>query len=179
MRINIPYLLLTILLFSCNRTEKIEVSNPITYFEALITDDKDAIFKNINFDFTIDDVANAEKSKQYDSTETYLAYSYDFPKDTSKFIEYADIKYFFDEQKILKIITANIYLNDSIQEIQLLENFKEYYTHKYGSAKLDDYQYYTWDATADSKNTKGKYYFNIGIKKLDGDYGVALELLRQ
>ncbi len=177
MRKNIQYLFFSFVFFIACKSDKIVIKNPTVFFQELITDDKNAIFKNINFDFSKDDVIDAEKSQQYDATESHLAYSYNFPKDTSKFVEYADIKYFF-EHSVLKIITVNIYLNDSVQEAQLLDNFNEYYTQKYDAPKLDEYNYYSWDATADSKTTKGKYYFNIGIKKLEGEYGLALEFLR-
>ena len=175
---NIQYFIFSFVFFIACKSDKIVIKNPTVFFQELIADDKNAIFKNINFDFSKDDVIDAEKSQQYDATESYLAYSYNFPKDTSKFVEYADIKYFFDEHDVLKIITVNVYLNDSIQETQLLDNFKEYYSHKYDAPKIDEYQYYSWDATADSKITKGKYYYNIGIKKLAGEYGLALEFLR-
>jgi hypothetical protein len=171
-------LFLLIILYSCKNENNIKIKNPTVYFEQLITKEKKAIFKNLNFDFTLDEVKKIENAQLYDATNEHLFYSYNFPKDSTNFVEYADIKYFFDEESILKIITANIYLNDSIQETQLLENFKEYYTIKYGDTKLDDYEYDNWDATADSKNTKGKYYYNIGIKKLKDEYGVAIEILK-
>lgn len=170
--------LILLLIISCKNDNDIEISNPSVYYQELITKEKKAIFKNINFDFTLEEVQKIETAQLYESTEEHLFYSYNFPKDSSKFVEYADIKYFFDEDKILKIITANIYLNDSLQEAQLLQNFKEYYNEKYGDTKIDDYSYDNWDATADSKNKKGKYYYNIGIKKLENEYGVAIELLR-
>lgn len=169
---------LIVVLVSCRRKEKIEVTNPTIYFTDLITDNPEGIFKNVNFDFTIDDVKATENAQLYEATDDHLFYSYNFPKDTSLFVEYADIKYFFDENKILKIISTTIYLNDSIQETGLLQNFHDYYTEKYGDDKTDDYKYSTWNATAESKSTKGKYYFNIGLKELGNEYGVTLELLR-
>lgn len=171
-------LIISIFLFSCKNENDIEVSNPSIYYKELITKEKKAIFKNINFDFTLEEVKKVENAQLYEATPEHLFYSYNFPKDSSLFVEYADIKYFFDEENTLKIITANIYLNDSVQESQLLENFKEYYTIKYGDTKIDDYDYDNWDATADSRNKKGKYYYNIAIKKLENEYGVAIELLR-
>ncbi len=173
------YIILLVILFtSCRNENNIEISNPTIYFNEIITNEKNAIFKNINFDFTLDDVKKTDNAQLYEATAEHLFYSYNFPKDSSQFIEYTDIKYFFDEDNILKIITATVYLNDSIQEAKLLENLKEYYTIKYGDTKVDDYSYDNWEATADSKNKKGKYYYNIAIKKLENEYGVTIELLR-
>lgn len=175
---NIYLLVISALLYACQNENNIKIDNPTVFFNELITKEKKAIFKNVNFDFSIDDVKKTENAQLYEATKEHLFYSYNFPKDSSVFIEYVDIKYFFDETNTLKIISANIFLNDSIQEQHLLDNFREYYTIKYGDSKVDDYQYDTWEATADSKNKKGKYYYNIAIKKMKGEYGIMVELLR-
>ncbi|QQR98488.1 MAG: hypothetical protein IPK18_02875 [Sphingobacteriales bacterium] len=94
------YIILLVILFtSCRNENNIEISNPTIYFNELITKEKNAIFKNINFDFTLDDVKKTENAQLYEATAEHLFYSYNFPKDSSQFIEYTDIKYF-----LMKII---------------------------------------------------------------------------
>jgi hypothetical protein len=124
-------------------------------------------------------VKKSEDSKLYESSPDHLFYEFSYPKDSTIFSEYANIHYYFNENNQLDIITADIYLNDSIQERQLKDNLVEYYTIQYGNPETDDYGYSTWKAVGKDKQSEKEYTYSVAIKKLKEDFGLALEFLKQ
>jgi hypothetical protein len=70
-------------------------------------------------------------------------------------------------------------MNDSIQENKLRNNLMDYYTYKYGSLQKDDNEQDVWKGTFTDKKTNQSYYYSVAIKKLEDDYGVSIEYVRE
>ncbi len=169
-----------ILLNSCkNEATKISVKNPSPYFTNFFSEHEEGILKSISFNSQAGEIKKIEKSKLYESSNDHLFYEFSYPKDSTPFEEYANIHYYFNEANTLDIITADIYLNDSIQEQQLKNNLIDYYTQQFGNPKTDDYGYTTWNASKKEKKTDKEYSYSVAIKKLKDDYGINLEYLKE
>jgi len=174
------FLLALLLLHSCrNDNAKNEIKDPSPYFKTFITGDEKNVLRDINFNLSADEIKKNETSKLYEETPDHLFYEFSFPTDSTAFSEYANIQYFFDENNQLDIITADIYMNDSIQENKLRNNLMDYYTYKYGSLQKDDNEQDVWKGTFTDKKTNQSYYYSVAIKKLEDDYGVSIEYVRE
>lgn len=176
----IPYIAALFLLYSCrNNQTKNEIQNASPYFKAFITGDEKYVLRDINFNLTSEEIKEKETSKLYEETPDHLFYEFSFPTDSTAFSEYANIQYFFNENNQLDIIIADIYMNDSIQENILRNNLTDYFNYKYGTQVKNDDDQEVWKGTfLDDKSNKS-YYYTIDIKKLEDDFGVSLEYVRE
>lgn len=168
-------------LFTSCKHEKYKetLKDPSPFFTNLFTGNEDAVFRGINFNETSDAVKKMEKAKLYESTSDHLFYEFTYPKDVTPFSEYANIQYFFNEENQLDIITTDIYLTDSIQEIKLKNTLTQYYNMRFKEEDENESEYPVWKATyEDIKNDKN-YNYTISLKEVSDDFGVSLEYMRE
>lgn len=164
---------------SCHHDSKDAIKDASPYFTGLFTGNEDAVFRGINFNETSDAVKKTETSKLYESTPDHLFYEVTFPKDSTPFSEYANVQYFFNENNQLDIITADIYLTDSLQEIKLKNTLTSFYNQQYKSEDNEENNYSTWKGKFTDKDDGKKYNFSVSLKELADDYGVSLEYVRE
>ncbi len=177
MKKTVYFVLAALTLYSCqHRQYSKDIKNPSPYFAALMDGNDNTVFHGIDFNMSEDDIRKKEKSKLYENTNDHLFYTFTFPKDSTAFQEYADIEYFFDKNGKAEIFTSTIYVNDSLQQLQLMETFHQYYNNRYGSAKKDDYGYDVWKGTMES--SEDDYDYSIGLSPAKEEYGIVLEYLR-
>ena len=136
------------------------------------------MLRGVDFNISQDELKKIEKSKLYESTSDHLFYEFSYPKDSTPFAEYANVEYFFDENNKLDIITTDIYLSDSFQEVTLQKKFIEYYNKRYGNSKNDDYAYDVWNGSFKDKTFGAKHKYTVALKPLENDNGVTLEYVR-
>lgn len=168
------------ILNSCRFNEdKVIIKDASPYFTNLFTGKEDAVFRGINFNETSDGVKKAEKAKLYESTSDHLFYEFTYPKDSTLFSEYANIQYFFNEENQLDIITADIYLTDSVQELKLKNTLTQYYNLRFEADEENESEYPVWKATFEDVNADKKYNYSISLKEVNDDFGVSLEYMRE
>jgi len=147
-------------------------------FSAIVGDNDNNIFRNVNFGLKQDVVKKAETSKLFDFAPDHMFYEVTFPDDSSKFQEYADIEYYFNEKDILDIVVAKIYVNDSIQQSQLLANLQQYYTNKLGKSSVDKYNGEFWKGEYKLDKSKAMDYY-VFMEPLPKEFGISLEFKLQ
>lgn len=171
---------LLFILNSCHfGKNKISLKAPSPFFTDLFTGNEDAVFRGINFNETSDAVKKIEKAKLYESTSDHLFYEFTYPKDSTPFSEYANLQYFFNEENQLDIITADIYLSDSIQEVKLKNTLTEYYNMRFETDDENESEYPVWKATFEDVKEDKKYNYSISLKEVSDDFGVSLEYMRE
>lgn len=162
---------------ACEQTQYTkDISNPSPYFINLVEGFDKSVFHGVDLCLSQDDVRKREKAQLYERTADHLFYNYVFPRDSTAFSEYADIQYFFDKNNTVEIITTNIFLNDSLQQDQLLQNFTQYFNNRYGDSKPDDYGYQVWNGTLETDAQDWDY--SIGLTPMTDEYGLTIEYLR-
>lgn len=158
---------------------KVSLKDPSPFFTDLFTGNEDAVLRGINFNETSDAVKKIEKAKLYESTSDHLFYEFTYPKDSTPFSEYANLQYFFNEENQLDIITADIYLSDSIQEIKLKNTLTEYYNKRFETVEENESEYPVWKAVFEDVKADKKYNYTISLKEVSDDFGVSLEYMRE
>lgn len=168
------------LLTSCRHdNHKDSLKDPSPFFTNLFTGNEDAVFRGINFNETSDAVKKMEKAKLYESTADHLFYEFTYPKDATPLSEYANLQYFFNEENQLDIITADIYLTDSTQEIKLKNTLTEYYNMRFEADDENESEYPVWKATYEDVKNDKNYNYTISLKEVSDDFGVSLEYMRE
>jgi hypothetical protein len=173
-------LLLAILIAtSCKpKVDKSKIKDASPYFTHFYSGNDDAVLRDINFNMSPDDVKKTETCKLYEHTPDHLFYEFSFPTDSTAFSEYANVQYFFNENNQLDIITADIYLNDSIQQAGLKNTLTTYFNERYETAD-DANTYSVWEGTYTDKNTNKDYDYTISLKNIEDDFGVSIEYYLQ
>lgn len=175
------FILLFVSVFAAcqHKHPKAEVANMSPYFNAFISENETHVLRNIDFNLTPDEVKKRETCKLYDETSDHLFYEFSFPTDSTTFSEYADIQYFFNENNLLDIISAGIYVNDSIQEKKLMENLTDYFNLRYGKQHETQDGDKVWQGDAKNKTNHEHYSYSVSLKKLEDDeHGVQLEFVK-
>lgn len=152
---------------SCQHNTKEHAESP--YFTAFFTGNEEAILRDINFNITPDEVKKIELSKLYETTTDHLFYEFSYPTDSTAFSEYANVQYFFNENNLLDIITADIYLNDTIQQENLKNSITDYYNQRFGDAEENANNFPTWTSSFKDKSLDKKLPYSITLKKLDDE----------
>lgn len=180
LRFSILILVGSLIIQSCwNKSKTYIIKDPSPYFTDFYALKDNSILRGIQFNSKADEIIKTEKAKLYDKTNDHLFYEYTFPKDSTSFSEYANVQYFFDENKLLDIITVDIYLNDSLQEKSLNASIIQYFNQRYGNSESDEKKYLVWKDKFQNKITKKEQEYSVAMKKLDNDYGLKIEYLRE
>ena len=154
------------------------ITNRSPYFSAIVGDNDNNIFRNVNFGLKQDVVKKAETSKLFDFAPDHMFYEVTFPDDSSQFQEYADIEYYFNENDILDIMVARIYVNDSVQQSQLYNNLQQYYHAKLGSSAIDKFNGEFWKGQFTQGKSKPMDYY-VFMEPLPKEFGISLEFKLQ
>ncbi len=177
----LPYFVFGILLisfFACKNKSNGENKNATSpYFNELFQANSDAVFRAISFNLDADAVKKIETAKLYETTSDHLFYELSFPKDTSLFVEYANLQYFFNANNQLDIITADVFLNDAAQEEKLIQALKSYFDDNYTSIKNENGNFPMWEASAYDKKSDKDLDYTIALKDNPDDFGISLEFL--
>lgn len=165
---------------SCQHTSvKDELKDVSPYFTPFFTGSEDAVLRDVSFNISADELKKIEKAKLFEATPDHLFYEFTFQKDSTPFSEYANVQYFFNENNQLDIITADIYLSDSIQETKLKKTLNDYYNLRFGTPEKDDYEHDVWKASLKDKRTEETYNYSIALKDISGEFGVTVEYVRE
>ncbi|MEZ5055106.1 MAG: hypothetical protein R2807_10170 [Chitinophagales bacterium] len=177
----LPYFIFSILLvsiFACKNNSNGENQNATSpYFKEFIHPNSDAVFRAVSFNLDADAIKKLETAKLYETTSDHLFYELSFPKDTSLFVEYANLQYFFNANNQLDIITADVFLNDAVQEEKLIQALKSYFDDNFKSIKNENGNFPMWKATAYDKKADKELDYTIALKDNPDDFGVSLEFL--
>lgn len=172
--------ILLLFILSCkNDNSKDSMKDASLYFINFFTGNDEAVLRDVSFNISSDELMKIEKSKLYEATPDHLFYEFSYPTDSSAFSEYANIQYFFNEDNQLDIITTEIFLNDSIQESKLKNSIIEYYHLRFGKPEKDDYEQDIWKGSFLDEKTSKNYNYSVALKELNGEYGIALEYVRE
>ena len=134
--------------YACkNNSSKEETKINSPYFSPLLTNKNTSVFRGIDFNSSAENIKQTENAKLYEATSDHLFYELDFPNDTSQFIEYANIQYFLNPKNKLDIITVDVFLNDTIQEMTLKIDLLNYFNSKFKKIRNDDGTFPMWETT--------------------------------
>jgi len=163
------FLIIPILLFSgCTfrDTKNIQLPDNI-YISSVFLDFNHQVFRHIGFNESRSDILKKEKGKLNlkDTLENALFYEYVFPKDATSYksLDYAEISYFFKEDK-LDIITVTFYIAVEENMDTISAVLSKIYNEKYGKSYSDQEKYLVWDASYE-KNRRTTIKYDIAIKK--------------
>ena len=163
-----------------NKNNSDTLQNPSPYFKNFMSGDDAHVLRNIDFNSTPEEIKKLETSKLYEETPDHLFYEYSFPTDSTPFSEYANLQYFFNENNLLDIIIADIYVSDSLQENKLRNNFSAYFTKRYGSPSIEDNGAAVWSGKYKDISTSKTYTYTVDIKDLEEEeYGISIEFVRE
>lgn len=168
-KILILYILLIFLIFSsCDKLfkkdytlEHPELKAPT--FSAIFDMDDNHLFRGIDFDDKKEHVMKLESGKGtlINQEDFALFYEVELPKDSLKHYEYANVNYFFNNNKC-DIICVEYHLVDSLK-IETTENaLNTYFNILYGDAHEDDFGYQVW--TWDNEKDKNHHY-DVAVKR--------------
>lgn len=166
-----------------NQTEIIDSSDlAMQYFQRIFLPNEEGIFRNTFFDQSIDSVKVIEASSKLslaESSDDYLQYEEDLFVDTANGIDYATVKYIFDSEDRLWIVTINYYVQDSSRTNDLFDILNEEFTAKYNDYYIDSDGYTVWESSYKRPDSTEVVY-DLGIRKLIKfeDPGIQIELMR-
>ena len=155
----------------------IKITSP--YFSTMMKLNENGVFRGLNFNMDVDAVQKVESSKLFETTSDHLFYELSFPVDSSQFVEYANLQYFFNGNNQLDIITADVFLNDSIQEKELYQSLKKYFDDNFDAINNDNGNFLIWRARFKDSKLDENFDYTIGLKNFTEDYGVTIEYLLQ
>ena len=181
-------------LISCNTNNSNSASNDddtiaidssnlsFQYYNKIFLDQSEDIFRNVNFDEDIATVKAAEENSNLtlaESTPDYLQFEKDLYTDTSKGIDYAMLKYIFDNEDRLWIITVNYYIADSSRTNELFDLLNKNFSDQYGDYYIDSDGYTVWESSY-LREDSSEVVYDLGIRKLIKfqDPGIQIELMR-
>ncbi|MBX7224448.1 MAG: hypothetical protein K1X55_00325 [Chitinophagales bacterium] len=168
-RIFIAHILFFCLIFSsCERLFKKDRSlgHPelkATSFSSIFDIDDNHLFRGIDFDDKKEHIMKLEngKSTLINQEDFALFYEVELPKDSLKNYEYANINYFFNNNKC-DVISVEYQLVDSTRIEMTEKAITTYFNLLYGDAHEDDYGYQVW--TWDNDKDKDHHY-DVAIKR--------------
>ena len=185
-------ILCLLLVFACkndNSNSKKNNSNQTTqtdttdmvyqYYNKIFKPESGSIFRDVAFDQSISTVKDTEANsnlKLSEEEEDYLQYEEDLYVDTAKGIDYAMLKYIFDNEDRLWIITVNYYIQDSSKTNDLFDLLSEEFTEKFDDYYLDSDGYTVWESEYKRPDSTTVVY-DLGIRKLIKfeDPGIQIE----
>lgn len=131
------------------------------YYEKLFMPDDEGVVRGFNFGQTQSEIEEVEKKKLelVESNELMSFYEITLSDDTTRTIDYAEIKYFYDSNKKFDIATINYYIEDSTTNIMLFDIISKKYEEKYGHSYVDVDGYTVW--TSENIFSSG---FDIAMK---------------
>lgn len=152
------------------------------YYQRIFLPEEDDIFRKVGFDQTIESVKAAEANGNLtlsEESEDFLQYEEDLFVDTAQGIDYAMLKYIFDSEDRLWIITVNYYIQDSTKTNDLFDLLNEQFTEEYDDYYIDSDGYTVWESEYKRPDSTVVAY-DLGIRKLlkFEDPGIQIELMR-
>lgn len=171
MKINF-ILLVAVFAISCNpkknSNNNIQIENDIVsktsenYFNAIFDrDSEDGVIRGFAFGVLQKDIEATENDliDLIESNEQLSFYEILLSNDTTKNIDYAEIKYFYNSENKLDIATINYYVEDSLVNMLLFENISKAYEKRFGHSYVDVDGYNVW--TSENSSASG---FDIALK---------------
>ncbi len=142
----------------------------------------DGIFRNIGFDQSIATVKENELADNLTLSEEekdYLQYEVDLHVDTTLGIDYAMLKYLFDQEDRLYVITLNYYIQDTSKTNALFDILTQKFTEKYEDYYIDTDGYTVWESEYMRPDSSSVIY-DIAIRKLImfEEPGITIEYMR-
>ncbi len=152
------------------------------YLSSVFISENDKVFRNVNLDMALNLVKEAEDVSELNltsETKNYLHFEQDLNIDTLKGVDYVEVKYIFDDQDRLDIITVNYYIQDSLVNNDVFNHLNESFNEKYGDYYIDSDGYTVWESSYQRADTLDVVY-DIGIRKLVklNDPGITIEMMR-
>ena len=155
----------------------------MAHFSSVFGSENDKVFRSVNFNMNKEEVKKieaeqSESIKLVEDVKNMLFYEVDLTNDTSKAIDYAEIKYFFDVHDALDIISVNYYILDSLTIRNLSESIFQKMTRKYGDSYVDSEDYIVWESSFENEGKSTL--FEVATKELtkQNDPGVTVEYLK-
>ena len=183
----------TVLFSSCNSRntnnenehsadENAAAEKPHEYYDKVFQPDTNYVFRNVNFLQSKKEVAQLEEDngglKLLDDAKSYLFYEVDLSSDTSRSIDYAEVKYFFDVNDALDIISVNYYIADSSDISAVNLSLNKSFTKRFGNSYIDSQNYMVWESSFNKDGIATLY--EVAMKKLIqiNDPGITVEYLK-
>jgi hypothetical protein len=131
------------------------------YFDAVFTNREKGEIRGFSFGQTQEEIESIENEllDLVESNDQLSFYELILSNDTTKHIDYAEIKYFYDSKKELDVATINYYIEDSTYNILLFDVISTSYEKRHGHSYTDVDGYTVW--TSDKESNSG---FDIAMK---------------
>ena len=152
------------------------------YFSEVFLPEKKMAFREVSLDMDLKSVKIKETDNGFNlsgETDNYLHYEKDLNIDTTKGVDYVEVKYIFDDLDRLDIITINYYIQDSLITDDLFNHLNTSLSNRYGDYYIDSDGYTVWESSYKRSDTIDVV-FDIGIRKLVklNDPGITIEMMR-
>jgi hypothetical protein len=152
------------------------------YNQLLSSKSSDGIFRNVHFDQPIAAVKESESSANLtltDEEKDFLQYELDLLVDTSVGNDYAMLKYLFDQEDRLYVVTLNYYIQDTSKTNALFDVLSQKFTDKYEDYYIDSDGYTVWESEYKRPDSSIVIY-DIAIRKLImfEEPGITVEYMR-
>jgi hypothetical protein len=165
-----------------NDVEMADRLEALAYYEKIFLPDKGKTFRDISLDLSVSAVRDVEARYDLDLTDEspdYLQYEMDLKVDTVNGVDYVEVKYIFDQQDRLDIVTVNYYIQDSLVVNRLFDHLNTSFIEKYGDYYLDSDGYTVWEDSY-TREDEQEVTYDIGIRKFIklNDPGITIEMMR-
>lgn len=154
----------------------------VGYYRDIFMPEKEKVFRDVSMDLSADQVKSIESGYTLsltDESDEHLQYEMDLRVDTVSGVDYVEVKYIFDQQDRLDIVTVNYYIRDSLMINQLFDHLNSSFIERYGDYYIDSDGYTVWESTYQRSDTV-EITYDIGIRKFTklNDPGITIELMR-
>lgn len=173
----ILFIVVVVSIYACNNHNKKHSKSNLPYIAYLFQGNDKNVFRNIDFNTSIDVVKKTETSKLFDATTDHLFYELTFPKDSTTFSEYANLQYFFNENNKLDIIIADVFFADSTQQTIFFSDLLSYFDDNFDKQDNNDTDYPIWKATFKDPSTEKEFDYTIALKEKKDENAVSIEYM--
>lgn len=157
-------------------------SEAMDYYNRVFLPEHSRIFRRVDLDMEPDAVRGMEDGGNLRLTgesPRHLQYEADLRTDSVRGSDYVDVKYVFDDQDRLDIVTVNYYIQDTALIHGLFDHLNQVFDSLYGDYYIDSDGYTVWESTYKRPDST-EVVFDIGMRKLVklNDPGITIEVMR-
>lgn len=159
-----------------------EFPEALDYYNRVFLPEHSRVFRRVELDMepqTVRSLEDAGNLRLAGESPRHLQYEADLRTDSLRGSDYVDVKYVFDDQDRLDIVTVNYYIQDTALINGLFDHLHRVFGNLYGDFYIDSDGYTVWESTYKRPDST-EVVFDIGMRKLVklNDPGITIEVMR-